>query len=554
MSTPITTPTYLFESSWEVCNKVGGIYTVLSTKAYSLKKIFNDNVIFIGPDLWSEESAADFIEDDLLFAEWKQHAETTDQLNIKVGRWDVPGNPPVILVDFKPFFKDKDKLFYSLWESYKVNSINAYGDYDESCIFAYSVGKVIESFYHYFKLNNQPVVAQFNEWMLGMGAIYIQKQLPAVATIFTTHATSIGRSIAGNNKALYAYMDGYNGDQMAYELNMEAKHSLEKQAAIHSDCFTTVSDITAYECKKLLQKEPDVVTPNGFELNFVPEGDDYVNKRKEARSKLIRVAEKLFGSPVSENAILISTSGRYEYRNKGIDIFIDAMSHIRTSGELQREMIAFIMVPANVYDARADLKEILAQDYETIAPLQTPFITHWLYDMEHDKIVNHIRQAGFTNAASDKIKIVYVPCYLSGNDGIFNTAYYDLLIGMDATIYPSYYEPWGYTPMESIAFGIPTITTNLAGFGLWAKHFVSGNDLNEGVQVIERTDFNYFEVADSIAASILSLSHKDKKERNEIHKHCFDLSKEATWNKFILYYEKAFDKSLVNANKRIVKH
>ena len=180
MSTPITTPTYLFESSWEVCNKVGGIYTVLSTKAYSLKKIFNDNVIFIGPDLWSEESAADFIEDDLLFAEWKQHAETTDQLNIKVGRWDVPGNPPVILVDFKPFFKDKDKLFYSLWESYKVNSINAYGDYDESCIFAYSVGKVIESFYHYIKLNNQPVVAQFNEWMLGMGALYIQQQLPAV--------------------------------------------------------------------------------------------------------------------------------------------------------------------------------------------------------------------------------------------------------------------------------------------------------------------------------------------------------------------------------------
>ena len=460
MSTPTTTPTYLFESSWEVCNKVGGIYTVLSTKAFSLKKIFDDKAIFIGPDVWEQEPAVDFIEDNSLFAEWREYALTNEQLKVRIGRWNVPGNPPVILVDFKPFFGDKDSLFFSMWETFRVNSLNAYGDYDESCIFAYAVGKVIESFYTYYKLEKESVVAHFNEWMLGMGALYLQKQIPEIATIFTTHATSIGRSIAGNNKALYAYMDGYNGDQMAYELNMEAKHSLEKQTALHVDCFTTVSDITAVECKKLLDKEPDVITPNGFELNFVPEGDQYSAKRKQARCQLIRIAEKLIGSEVSENAILVSTSGRYEYRNKGLDIFIDAMGHIRTSGELQREIIAFIMVPGHVYDARADLKEILKQDYETKNPLQAPFVTHWLYDMEHDKIISHIRQAGFTNNSSDKIKIIFVPCYLSGSDGIFNTPYYDLLIGMDATVYPSYYEPWGYTPMESIAFGIPTITTS----------------------------------------------------------------------------------------------
>ena len=345
MSTPTTTPTYLFESSWEVCNKVGGIYTVLSTKAFSLKKIFDDKAIFIGPDIWEQEPAVDFIEDNSLFAEWREYALTNEQLKVRIGRWNVPGNPPVILVDFKPFFGDKDSLFFSMWETFRVNSLNAYGDYDESCIFAYAVGKVIESFYTYYKLEKESVVAHFNEWMLGMGALYLQKQIPEIATIFTTHATSIGRSIAGNNKALYAYMDGYNGDQMAYELNMEAKHSLEKQTALHVDCFTTVSDITAVECKKLLDKEPDVITPNGFELNFVPEGDQYSAKRKQARCQLIRIAEKLIGSEVSENAILVSTSGRYEYRNKGLDIFIDAMGHIRTSGELQREIIAFIMVP-----------------------------------------------------------------------------------------------------------------------------------------------------------------------------------------------------------------
>lgn len=302
MDNTTTTPEYLFESSWEVCNKVGGIYTVLSTKAHTLQQSFKDKLIFIGPDVWDNTNAPDFIEDDVLFADWKTYTKTTENLKVKVGRWNVPGTPPVILVDFKPFFKERDAFFYSMWESFRVDSIHAYGDYDESCIFAYAVGKVIESFYHFYKLEDKKVAALFNEWMLGMGALYIQKQLPAIATLFTTHATSIGRSIAGNNKALYAYMDGYNGDQMAGELNMEAKHSLEKQTALHVDCFTTVSDITARECKQLLDKAPDIVTPNGFEPNFVPTDKEYDKKRTAARRDLLNVAEKLLGCPISPDA------------------------------------------------------------------------------------------------------------------------------------------------------------------------------------------------------------------------------------------------------------
>lgn len=550
MDRKTTTPEYLFESSWEVCNKVGGIYTVLSTKAHTLQQIFKDKVVFIGPDVWGNTDAPDFMEDDVLFADWKVYARTTDNLKIKVGRWNVPGTPPVILVDFKPFFKERDALFYMMWESFRVDSINAYGDYDESCIFAYAVGKVIESFYRFYKLENKKVTALFNEWMLGMGALFVQKQLPAIATLFTTHATSIGRSIAGNNKALYAYMDGYNGDQMAAELNMQAKQSIEKQAARYVDCFTTVSDITARECKQLLDKAPDIVTPNGFERNFVPEGTEYITKRAEARHILMNVAEKLVGSKISPDALLVSTSGRYEYRNKGIDVFIEAMNRVRTSGQLQREVVAFIMVPAWVRDARGDLKETIEKNIRTTAPLQMPFATHWLNLMEQDKVLNYISHAGFTNSAADKLKIVFVPCYLDGRDGIFNMPYYDLLIGMDATVYPSYYEPWGYTPLESIAFGIPTITTNLAGFGLWAKKSVSGNDINEGVAVINRTDFNYFEVADAIMTSILLLAHKGEKEAEQIRNHCFSLASKAEWSNFIVYYEEAFRIALEHAEKR----
>ena len=550
MNDMLKTPELLFESSWEVCNKVGGIYTVLSTKAHTLQQIFNDKVIFIGPDVWADTVVPDFQEEVALFADWKRHAEEVDHLRVKVGRWNVPGTPPVILVDFKPYFSERDAFFYAMWDNFRVDSIHAYGDYDESCIFAYAVGKVIESFYHFYKLENKRVAALFNEWMLGMGALYVRKHIPAIATLFTTHATSIGRSIAGNNKALYAYMDGYNGDQMAKELNMEAKHSVEKQTAHFVDCFTTVSDITARECKQLLDKEPDIVTPNGFEPNFVPEGEMYDRKREEARRTLINVAEKLLGCPIDPGALLVSTSGRYEYRNKGIDEFITAMNRVRTCGRLRREVVAFIMVPAWVRAARADLKAVVDKDIRTDEPMQMPFVTHWLNEMGQDRVLNYIASEGFTNGPDDAFKIIFVPCYLDGRDGIFNRSYYDLLIGMDATVYPSYYEPWGYTPLESVAFGIPTITTDLAGFGLWAKRHISGEKIDEGVEVVARTDFNYFEVATQIASSILSLMGKSEAEREAIRQRCFELAAKAEWSKFIIFYEDAFRMALAAANAR----
>lgn len=541
-------PDYLFESSWEVCNKVGGIYTVLSTKAYTLQQTFQDNVIFIGPDIWKDKKSPDFKETDL-FADWKQYAEK-ENLRVKVGRWNVPGEPPVILVDYAPFFTEKNTLFFSMWNDFKVDSIHAYGDYDESCIFAYAVGKVIESFYRFYHLEEKKVVALFNEWMLGMGLLYLQKKVPAIATLFTTHATSIGRSIAGNNKALYAYMDGYHGDQMAQELNMEAKHSVEKQAAHHADCFTTVSDITALECRHLLDKQPDIVTPNGFEPNFVPTAERYERKRAAAREILLNVAGKLLGYPIAKDAFIILTSGRYEYRNKGIDVFIEAMDRVRLSCELQRESVAFIMVPAWVKETRSDLQYAIANNYHTTLPMQCPFITHWLNEMGNDRILNYIFQCGFANSQSDKLKIIFVPCYLNGEDGIFNCSYYDLLIGADVTVYPSYYEPWGYTPLESIAFGIPTVTTNLAGFGLWAKKYLSGDNLEDGVAVANRTDFNYFEVADFIKNQLINYAKNSASSNQIVRDKCFSLAKQAEWNKFISYYNEAFSIALSNAAKR----
>jgi glycosyltransferase involved in cell wall biosynthesis len=544
-------PDFLFETSWEVCNKVGGIYTVLSTRAHTLQQMMKDRLVFIGPDLNGKALPSDFKEDKTLFADWKKHALKADGLKVKVGRWKVPGDPIVILVDFSPFYGEKGLFYFNMWEDYRIDSSKGYGDYDESCMFALASAHVMESFHQFYQLENKNVVALFNEWMLAMGALYIKKNVPSIATMFTTHATSIGRSIAGNNKLLYAYMDGYNGDQMAEELNMQAKHAVEKCAAHVVDCFTTVSDITAIECTQLLDKQPDVVTTNGFEQNFVPAKALYRTKRAEARKALIDVAEKLTGCTISPDALLVSTSGRYEYKNKGIDVFIDAMNQVRTSTELNKEVVAFILVPGWVAEARADLKSMVQNNIPSDEPLQHPFITHWLHNMQEDKVLNFVDHCGFGNNEGEKLKIVFVPCYLDGKDGIFNKSYYDILIGMDVTIYPSYYEPWGYTPLESVAFGIPTITTNLAGFGLWALNYVSGKNIQEGVAVIDRTDFNYTDVVETIKEQILALTNASDIEINNSTKNCFKLAKKAEWKAFITHYVEAFDIALKKKNSRI---
>lgn len=248
----------LLETSWEVCNKIGGIYTVLSTKARNLQKLHKDKVIFIGPDVWSDENPSPFFKEvKSLLKDWKQQAFFPEGVSVRVGRWEIPGRPIAVLVKFDGMYRIKDELYGKMWELYGVDSLHAYGDYDEACAFSHAAALVGESLVNFFAPTSTDVVAHFDEWTTGMGLLYTKARLPRVATVFTTHATSIGRSICGNGKPLYDQLHNYDGDQMARELNMESKHSLEKAAALNADCFTTVSDITADECEQLLGRRPE---------------------------------------------------------------------------------------------------------------------------------------------------------------------------------------------------------------------------------------------------------------------------------------------------------
>ncbi len=543
----------LFETSWEVCNKIGGIYTVLSTKAQTLQRAFKDRVIFIGPDVWTEDNPSPYFkETPSLLKQWRSKAQLPDGVSVRVGRWDIPGRPVVVLVKFDGMYAMKDEFYGNMWEQYGVDSLHAYGDYDEGCAFAHAAGVVIESICRHNGLDSKNYIAHFDEWTTGMGLLYLKWRLPQVATIFTTHATSIGRSICGNNKPLYGYLSGYDGDQMARELNMEAKHSLEKAAALQADCFTTVSRITAIECGQLLGRQPDVVTPNGFEQNFVPATKTKLALAREAaRRRIFDVVSALTGQDMDDDTFIVATSGRNEYRNKGIDLFLDAVNRL---GEIdpQRRVLALILVPAWVKEARADLKEAMSAPYRNA--LDEPIITHWLNNQDSDSIICRIRSLGFENGSASRVMAVYVPCYLNGGDGVVDMSYYDVIPGLDATVFPSYYEPWGYTPLESVAFGVPTVTTTLSGFGQWILSQYENGFESCGVMVIDRGDFNYDQVKEDIAVSLRRLTEEGAKALSGIQRAAMSTAKDASWTNFIKDYYEAFDVALGNAAKRMPKN
>lgn len=500
----MTQPDYIFETSWEVCNKVGGIYAVLSTRAAIMQQKWPDHVCFLGPD-FGEHSDIYFKEDTSLMPSLLVQLAP---FKARIGRWQVPGEPIAILLRWEHLLEQKDDIYAWAWDNFGVKSHAAYGDYDESCLFGYAAGQVAEIVMKW--LNQSSVgkkkvryVAHSNEWQTAFMLFYLRHFCPEVRTLFTTHATSIGRSIAGNGKPLYDYFTGYHGDQMAEELNMVSKHSVEKQAAYWADCFTTVSDITARECAQLLDKPVDIVTPNGFEHRFVQDGVHYLKARQAARTKLIQTAQYILHESIEKNACLLCISGRQEWKNKGIDVFLDAIRRLgaeRYNNADKRHVVAFVMVPY----------------------LEQPFI-----------------RIGRTS-------IIFVPYYLDGKDSLLKMTYYDLLIGMDMSIFPSYYEPWGYTPLESVAFHVPTITTSLSGFGVWAlqQTLVKKAKTVAPVTVIERTDSNYGQVVEQITKTIHAFLALPALKVDKLRLEAAKLGQLADWKHFFPFYEKAYDIAL----------
>ncbi len=539
------TPDYLFEVSWEVCNKVGGIYTVVATKALHLSAQMGRRHIFIGPDVWMHRAGnPDFLEDPMLYRSWKAQAQS-EGLRFRVGRWNIPGTPLAILVDYKQFLPQADTILGDLWTDFGVDSISGNWDYKESAVFGVIAGRVIESFWNFNLKDGDKAVAQFHEWQTGAGVLQIKRSRIPVATAFTTHATMMGRCLAGNNLPLYNNLNAYNGDEMAARFNVKAIYSLEKKSAQHADVFTTVSDITARECAQFLERPVDVVTPNGFDNSFAPDTDAaYKELHDQARERLVEVASAMSAEPVPEDALFLCIGGRYEYRNKGIDVFIDALDKLNRSDYEGRSIQAFIMIPSGHHGADQELTRKLEGEGDSHYQSQ---VSHYLQNPDYDTITRRLRETGLDNALGDKVKVYFIPSYLNGDDGIFNLPYYTLLCGMDLALFPSYYEPWGYTPLEALAFRVPTLTTTLAGFGLWVRtHYQKEHP---GITVLDRDDNNYSEVVDGVVDRIREMAGLKKEERKVYRENAREVAQIALWDHQIKYYQEAYSQALAKVQE-----
>ena len=542
-------PDYIFETSWEICNKVGGIYTVLSTKASTVVNNYKSNYICIGPDISRESGCnSDFIEDENLYRSWRETA-LREGLRIRIGRWAVAGQPVVVLVDFTPFFESKNDILTRFWLDYKLDSISGQWDYVEPLLFGYAAGKVIESFYQFHCTALDKIVAQFHEWMTGGGILYLEENCPQVATVFTTHATVLGRCIAGNGLPLYGNIAQYDPQGTANRFGVQSKFSLEYLSAQTADAYTTVSEITEKECVAFFSQKPDEITINGFENDFVPQGDEYGKKRDIARRKLLQVASALLQQPIAPDAMLVLNSGRYEFKNKGIDLFIRSLAELKDRNP-QREVVAFIMVPAGTSGRRPELIKKLSENRnfdDASAAVLRDYATHPLHDPYNDPIIKELNRLNLDNAPESPLKVVFAPVYLDGHDGVFDLPYYDILAGFDLTVFPSYYEPWGYTPLESVAFGIPTVTTTLAGFGAWVKaHFTQ----QQGVTVCQRTDDNDAEVCEQIVSAMLQHLGRTPEMCEQAARDAREIASNALWQNLFSNYESAYDKALQKSDLR----
>jgi phosphorylase/glycogen(starch) synthase len=529
---------FIFEVSWEVCNKVGGIHTVLRTKAQEAVRKFGDNYFLLGPD---RKNNPEFEETDE--EGWLKIREglAIKEIPCRFGRWKIPGSPRVILVGSAKKF-NKDQLLFELWEDYGVDSISGGWDYIEPVMFSYTCGTVIETVYNLLvRPQAGRAIAQFHEWMCGAGLLCIKKRVPEIGTVFTTHATILGRTLAGSGVDVGSAMDHISPQGEASSHNIAAKHSMETASAREADCFTTVSEISAAEAKNLLGRAPEVITPNGMDIENIPDYTVNDGPALANRARLMEFASRFLRKSFADNTRIMIISGRYEFHNKGIDIFLEALGRLDRENR-DRDVIAFICVLGGHMSINP------AALSGAPVPGGTALIaTHRLQNEAGDPILNACSRLGLRNSPENKVNIIYVPAYLNGHDGLINMEYYETLSGCHLGVFPSYYEPWGYTPLESAAYAVPTITTDDAGFGLWARNNF-GKSI--GVVVLDSSDVPPDQTQAGLYAELKDFLHLAEPDIQARRIDARKIALHADWKDFYAFYMEAYNRAIVAASTR----
>ncbi|UKJ09082.1 glycosyltransferase [Solitalea lacus] len=597
----------LVEIAWEVCNQVGGIYTVIRSKAPAMVDMWEDNYCLIGP-LFPGKMPAEFEATTKYDDAFGRAALKMQSLGYEVhyGTWLVSGNPKVILINFAPVYSRLHEVKYFLWENHQIDTVN----YDELVDQTIAFGDAVKIYLEFLAqpgTTTKKIYAHFHEWMVGSPIPTIKKMGLPIKTVFTTHATQLGRYLATTTPRFYDILPGINWEREAVRFNCVSKVLLERSAAKNADIFTTVSEITAYECEVLVGRKPDVITPNGINIERFVALHEFQNLHLEYKQKIHQFVMGHFFHNYSfdlENTLYFFTSGRFEYVNKGFDLTIDAIE--RLNKKMQRSgidvtVVMFIITKQDFYSinskvlhSRALMEEVrdtctairkqigdklflasaynpdkkmpqlndFVDDYWKLRLRRTllswkneelPYIvTHDLVDNHNDQIVNHLRRVQLHNAKNDKVKVVYHPDFISPTNPLFGLEYHQFLRGCHLGIFPSYYEPWGYTPLECVASGIPTVTSDLSGFGDYVLSNLP-NEESHGIYIVRRRHNDYSKSAESLANMLFSFVQLTRRERISQRNMVESSSEHFDWKYLSRYYKDAYDLLIKEEEKNISK-
>ena len=587
----------LGEVAWEVCNQVGGIYTVIRSKLPATIEKWGDNYFNIGPYVHPQvdsefEPASDYSD-----SIGKVVLKLREQgLDVHYGRWLVSGRPKVVLLNPHSIFDRLGDIKYALWDEHKIPTHN----HDPLIDQVISFGEMVKIFFAELEneLGKAKLIAHFHEWMAATSIPGIRKLNSKIKMVFTTHATILGRYLAMNDSNFYDHLESYNWEVEAKKFNIEAQVFIERAAAHGSHVFSTVSEVTGRECEFLLGRKPDVYLPNGLNIERFVAMHESQNLHQTYKEKIHRFVMGHFFPSYSfdlDKTLYFFTSGRFEYRNKGYDLTLESLA--RLNWRLQQEgsdatVVMFFItkkpcysINPKVMQQRASLENLretcdeiknsvgdqlfyqaTLSAEQKVPPLNDfvpehlrlnyrrtvqswksddlPLvITHTLRDKENDEILNFIRGANLINNSFDRVKIVYHPDFISSINPLFHMDYDNFVRGCHLGVFPSYYEPWGYTPLECIARGIPTITSNLSGFGDYVINNME-KPQEKGVYIVDRVHKNFDQSADEMADQMFKFIHHDRKfriqERTKAELSSFDLD----WEQLRKFYDKAYDHAL----------